>query len=750
MSTIQFGGVISGLNTQGIIDALVAAKKQPLTDMQTKETNLTSQKAAYTELGTALDDLVTKVKYFTVTAAGARRVATSADTSIFTATAVTSTPVATYSVSIDRVATATQAVSMTSMGAAVTGAVDTSLKLSKANLATPITAGNMALTVDGTTVQFTVGDPATTTLQSLMDGIAGAVQTQLQGKDPGSTVAASIVNGQLQLSVSGSTTHDIAFGNVADTSNAATALGLKGQDVSGVLNPTITGTAYLDPALSSLNLPGSVTAGQITAVVDGVLVHYTVGDPTKTTLTQTLAGFSSAIQSQLRAGNVSSGGSVGADSGATVSATAVGNRLQLSISGAGVDHSLSFGGAGDASNALGILGIANSTASGRNPTVAGTTNLGVARMSAALDSAGLTGLLSTKTGALLINGVEIDYDTTGDSLSDIITRINSSNAGVIASVDRTNDQLILTRKDTGALAIDINDKSGNLGAMLNLAPGTTRAQTIGLTAQVTVDGRTVTSASNAVTNAIDGVTINAITKSPAGVPQALTVGVDQSGVTDALNQFITSFNALGDLLDKDTAQTPGQSGGTAGSAGPLASDPTAASLFLSLRETLFQPVGSSTINSLGAIGLSTGTVGSAVGTTDRLQLDTTQLASALSADPNQVSLLLDSATGPLGALVTKLNTMEDPSNQNSYVQAHEAGLTTEISDLQRQELDQQEMIDNYQAMIEAQYASMESTLALLQSQSAQINATLGISTSSSSGTTSSSSSSGLSSSSTNS
>ena len=73
MSTIQFGGVISGLNTQGIIDALVAAKKQPLTDMQTKETNLTSQKAAYTELGTALDDLVTKVKYFTVTAAGARR-----------------------------------------------------------------------------------------------------------------------------------------------------------------------------------------------------------------------------------------------------------------------------------------------------------------------------------------------------------------------------------------------------------------------------------------------------------------------------------------------------------------------------------------------------------------------------------------------------------------------------------------------------------------------------------------------------
>ena len=44
-------------------------------------------------------------------------------------------------------------------------------------------------------------------------------------------------------------------------------------------NATITGAAYLDPTLQSLNLPGSVNAGQISAVVDGVIVHYTVGDP---------------------------------------------------------------------------------------------------------------------------------------------------------------------------------------------------------------------------------------------------------------------------------------------------------------------------------------------------------------------------------------------------------------------------------------------------------------------------------------
>jgi len=227
MSTIQFGGVISGLNTQGIIDALVAVKKQPLTELQSKEADLTSQKAAYSQVGTALDDLVTKVKLFTVTAAGASRVATSADPTVFTATAATSTPVSQYQVSVDRLATATRAASTTSMGAAVTGNVDTSLKLSNANLATPITTGNMTLTVDGTAVQFAVGDPTTTSLQTVMDGLAGALQSQLQMSDAGSTVSAAIVGGQLQLSISGNATgHDISFGDIGDTSNAAKALGL--------------------------------------------------------------------------------------------------------------------------------------------------------------------------------------------------------------------------------------------------------------------------------------------------------------------------------------------------------------------------------------------------------------------------------------------------------------------------------------------------------------------------------------------
>ncbi len=307
---------------------------------------------------------------------------------------------------------------------------------------------------------------------------------------------------------------------------------------------------------------------------------------------------------------------------------------------------------------------------------------------------------------------------------------------------------MLTAQSTGASAIDIADTSGNLGAALKLAPGTTNAQVVGQNAQLTVDGRSIISASNTVTNAIDSVSLNLVGQSPLGETETLSVGVDTNAVQTALSSFISAFNSLGDTLDNLTANTPGTIGGTAGSAGPLADDPTALTMFLSLRNTVMQAVGGGNTNSLSALGVSTGAVGSAVGTTNRLQLDTSKLAAALTNDPNGASSLLDSATGPLGQLLAQLQGYEDPSNTQAYIQSSTTSLTDQITSVQSREATEQEMINTYTSMIEAQFTAMETTLATLQSQSAQIAAELGESTSSSS--SSSSSSSGLSSTSTSS
>ena len=174
MASIQFGGVVSGLNTQSIIDALVAAEKQPLTALQTKEATLTAQKTAYGQLGTSIDSVVTAIKKFTVLNAGSSRAATSTDSSVLTASAGPSATVAAYQIFVDHLATATRATSTAAIGSAVTGSVNTSKTLAAANLATPITAGNMTLTVDGTAIQVAVGNPATTTLQNVIDKRGGS------------------------------------------------------------------------------------------------------------------------------------------------------------------------------------------------------------------------------------------------------------------------------------------------------------------------------------------------------------------------------------------------------------------------------------------------------------------------------------------------------------------------------------------------------------------------------------------------
>ncbi len=609
--SIQFGGVVSGLNTSSIIDALMTEYKKPLQDLQTREDDLTAQKNAYADIGTSLSDLLTKIRAFTTANAGSGRSATVGDTSLFTASAAATALTGQYRISVDRLATATVARSTGSLGSPVT--------------------------------------------------------------DPSQT-------------------------------------------------------------LSNLNLPGLVTSGQITAIVDGTLVHYTVGNPDTTSLTDVLNGLASGIQTQLQTG----GNGVAADPTATVTASVVDNRIQLSVTGAAGTHSLRFGAASDTSNALGVLGMSTLTATNAtNPTLTGTVALGVVRTSTALDSAGLSGLTSTTSGVLTINGTAVNYNTATDSLATIISRINASNAGVIASLDRTNDQLVLTRKDQGATAIDIEDTSGTLGAALKLAPGTITAQTIGQTAQVTVNGQTVVSDSNHVTGAIDGVTLDLLDLSQTGTTTTLTVGVDNAKIKSALNDFITSFNALADKLDKYTVNTPGKDG-QAGTTGPLATDWNAQKLYIDLRTLVSQGVAglAGTYTSLASIGVTTGAVGSALSSTKRLSLDEDKLDAALAADPQRVASLLDDATGAMKPMLDKVTQL---TSSTGFVQSSQDNIDDQIRLIEQQKVDEQERIDAKQADLERKYAAMEALLSTLQSQASALTAYSSAGTSSSSGSSSSSS-----------
>lgn len=468
------------------------------------------------------------------------------------------------------------------------------------------------------------------------------------------------------------------------------------------------GTAITDVTatgmMSSLPLPGTVTAGQVGLVVDGQMLNVAIGNPATTSLASVIDDMAAAIQGQVQA----------TDPAATVTGSIVGNQLRFTVAGASAAHDVLIGGAADTSNALGLFGIAGQHVADfglGTTTITGTSRLGVTRAAGALDAAGLTGLTSTPTGVLTVNGVAIAYNSAVDSLNTVLTRINNAQAGVVASVDRANDTVVITAKSAGPSPISIVDTSGTLGTALKLAPGTTTAQVIGQGSQVTVDGRIVTGTTNTVTNAITGVTLNLLDQSTTTA--TLTVGVDSGAIQKSLTDLVASYNALADSLDTLASNTVGAS------TGALQGDATVRGLALSLR-SLFMTGGTGltgSLTSLGDLGVNSGAIGAKAGSTTRLSVDTTKLAAALANDPTRVAYILGATGGILGPIQDRIKGL---TGRNGLIDAGTSGTDAEIRSNADAQARQQTKIDLRQTALDAKFAALEATLAQLQTQSSQL------------------------------
>ena len=91
-------------------------------------------------------------------------------------------------------------------------------------------------------------------------------------------------------------------------------------------------------------------------------------------------------------------------------------------------------------------------------------------LDAKLDVAGYT-IAPAATGTFDVNGVQINYDASLDSLNDVIARINGSSANVTTSYDAVTDQLKLTNTTNGPTAVTYSDVSGNFMQVMNFVDG---------------------------------------------------------------------------------------------------------------------------------------------------------------------------------------------------------------------------------------------------------------------------------------
>ncbi|HXY78124.1 MAG TPA: flagellar filament capping protein FliD [Candidatus Acidoferrales bacterium] len=293
---------------------------------------------------------------------------------------------------------------------------------------------------------------------------------------------------------------------------------------------------------------------------------------------------------------------------------------------------------------------------------------------------------------------------TNDTLNTLASYINSQNWGVTASVvtDATGSRLALVSQATGsagALAITSN----NTSLVFNTPTG-------GTNASLTIDGVPYSSASNTITGAISGVTLN-LAGAASGETVQLNVGSDTSQAENAIDNFVSAYNqVINDINQQFTVDS------STNSEGPLGSDTALRSLQSSLmNDVTYSLTGSGGPIDLASFGINMNDDGTlTVGTNAQGQ----SLDQVLASNPTAFQNFFQnsSSTGFAQNFNTDLTNLTDPTigvlnvdlaqNQNE-----QQDLSNSISNFQAQLTTEQQQLTNEYSEINA---SLEEYPLLLQ------------------------------------
>jgi flagellar hook-associated protein 2 len=255
----------------------------------------------------------------------------------------------------------------------------------------------------------------------------------------------------------------------------------------------------------------------------------------------------------------------------------------------------------------------------------------------------------------------VHLDSSNNTLTGLRDAINQAKAGVNASIinDGTGNRLVLASANSGAkngmeISVsgdaDANDTDASgLSALAFSAAAHHMTQTQKpQDAQVNINGLDVTSATNTVSTALKGITLNLLKAQP-GQAVSLGISANTDRITQAVQSFVDKFNALNTTVDSIAGYDEETKKG-----GVLLGDFTVQGTMRQLRGFISQPVAGleGAVQSLLDIGISTQADGS-------LKLDSSKLSSAIANNKNDVVALFAPLGVPSGSGVTYLNGTTD-------------------------------------------------------------------------------------------
>lgn len=309
-----------------------------------------------------------------------------------------------------------------------------------------------------------------------------------------------------------------------------------------------------------------------------------------------------------------------------------------------------------------------------------------------------------------------DPATTVDQVRDAI---NAAGAGVTAAVVKDaggNARLSLTAQGTGnANQISVSATGAGYAGFAfdpsnpTASPGMTQAQAA-QDAQLTINGVPVSSSSNVVTTAIEGLSLT-LSKETSS-PVKLNVATDTAAQRKAMEDFVSAYNALNSYAAEQTKYDTATK-----TAAPLQGDSTLLNVQRQLRNVMHQNAGVSTVfTNLSSVGIEFQSDGN-------LKLNSAKVTNALKQPEELANLFTPIATdypvfNGLGNNLTNL--VDKLKSTDGVVAARTTGLNAQLKRNQTQQSTAEERVTRVQARLEKYYQALDTKMSAITTQSAYV------------------------------
>jgi len=232
-------------------------------------------------------------------------------------------------------------------------------------------------------------------------------------------------------------------------------------------------------------------------------------------------------------------------------------------------------------------------------------------------------------------------------------------------------------------------------------------------AELTIDGLTVKSAKNTISDAISGMTLELTGATPSGASGSatkITVAADNDGLKKSIQSFVDSYNTLQKAITSLTSTSRDDDDNLV--LGPLTNDPTTRSLLGDVRKVLSEVGSGDQLTTLSQLGINTQKDGT-------LEFNSTKFTAAMN-DKKLGTQVQELFTGTNG-IFERMNKAIDPYNAtDGSLATRKASLDKVAKNLSDQQAALDRRTESLTEALTKKYVALDTALGKMKAQADQI------------------------------